>query len=127
VSRIKNESFIIIGIFLLDYKHEINISNNNSNNNNEKVKINSNIFLSTIRSLPLIKKCVSNKYNILLGILNYYNSKNILNDNYLLINNHNEKYKISIKTILANACNYLPKIEINIIENKNLQGSFKIS
>jgi hypothetical protein len=125
VSRTKNESFIIIGVFLLDYKHEINIINI-INDNNEKIKVNSNTFLSTIRSLPLIKKCVSNKSNILLGILNYYNGNNILDDKYLLLNNHNEKYKIPIKTILANACNYLPKIEINIIENKNLQGSFKI-
>ena len=36
-------------------------------------------------------------------------------------------YKIPMKTIIRNACNYLPKIEIKLITNKCLQGIFKIS
>ena len=113
---------------------------NFNNNINDIKKINSKTytFLSTIRPLEITKniysnKNVSNKYNIFLGILNYYNDfkNDILDDKYLFLDNDksndkSNKYKIPIKIILANACNYLPKKEIYIIENKCLQGSFKI-
>ena len=110
--------FIVFGIFLLDNNYKIN-----------KNKFTSNIytFLSEVKPNPITtRKCDSNKYNILLGILNYKNNKcnkdNNFEDKYLILYN----CKIPIKTILSNACNYLPKLEIIITTNNILQGCFKV-
>ena len=121
ISRNTNNDFIVIGIFLLD--------NHIIDKNKENFKIIMYTFLSIVKPDPLIitKKCDSNKYNIFLGILNYsskYKNDN-LNNKYLLLEKYN--YKIPMKTIIKNSCNYLPKIEIKLITNKSLQGIFKIS
>ena len=105
----KNNNFIVIGIFLLNYKYKIN-----DNSKITSIKYN---FLSRVKSLPNTRKCDINKYNIISGILNYQNL-------FIDINN---SYKIPLKTILTNACNYLPKLDIIIKYNESLKGCFKVS
>lgn len=105
----KNNNFIVIGIFLLNYKYKIN--------NNYKITSIKHNFLSKVKSLPNTRKCDINKYNIISGILNYQNL-------FIDINN---SYKIPLKTILTNACNYLPKLDIIIKYNESLKGCFKFS
>jgi hypothetical protein len=113
LSKCLNKNIIIIGIILLDYKF------------NTTMQIDKYIFMSTIKPLPKTQICHINKYNIISGILNYNKDKaNTTNTNiYLLIDNMN----ISLNHILYNACNYLPKFEININSHKHLQNCFKIS
>ena len=129
VSRNNNIDIVIIGIFLLDYnfkKNELKLFKNNSNN-----KIIQYRFLSKVNPLLTTRECDIKKYNVLKGVINYYNDfkNNILDDKYLHLekcnDNYNEKYKIPIKTILANACNYLPKIEINIQKNIDFTMCFR--
>lgn len=123
--RTKNNVFIVIGVFLLDNKIIIESDN--------ILKKQMYRFLSKVKPNPLIRARDSNKYNIMMGILNYYNEykNDNLEDKYLILNDSNDRhttnYKIPMKIILANACNYLPKIEINLITNKYLQCRFKIS
>jgi len=105
----KNNNFIIIGIFLLNYKYKMN--------DNSKITSIKHNFLSRVKSLPNTRKCDINKYNIISGILNYQNL-------FVDINNN---YKIPLKTILTNACNYLPKLDIIIKYNESLKGCFKVS
>ena len=123
VSRNKNEDLIVIGVFLL---------NNNSINYNE-IKSTTNklyTFLSNIDNTDKTNSTdkTSNKYKIFSGVLehNFQKKNNYanLNDKIVLLNNCN--YKIPLLYILANACNYLPKLDIIVIKNKYLQGSFKI-
>jgi len=127
-------NFIVIGIFLIDY-----------NNINIPITI-----LATSKKYTFLSNILDNskKYNIILGILKYQNeTKDIkdikyINDEdrfeniYLEIDNNISR--IPIKTILSNACNYLPKLEIIKVynnnnnnnhknNNKKLQGCFKIS
>jgi hypothetical protein len=113
LSKCLNKNIIIIGIILLDYKF------------NTTMQIDKYTFMSTIKPLPKTQICHINKYNIISGILNYNKDKaNTTNTNiYLLIDNMN----ISLNHILYNACNYLPKFEININSHKHLQNCFKIS
>ena len=123
LSKCLNKNIIIIGIILLDYKF------------NTTMQIDKYTFMSTIKPLPKTQICHINKYNIISGILNYNkdkdkdtantaNTANITNTNiYLLIDNMN----ISLNHIFYNACNYLPKFEININSHKHLQNCFKIS
>lgn len=124
VSRNKNIDIVIIGIFLLDY----NIKKNESQlfNNNSITPIQYR-FLSKVNPLLTTRECDLKKYNVLKGVLNYYNDfkNNILDDKYLHLEKYNEKYKIPIKNILANACNYLPKIEINIIKKIDFTMCFR--
>jgi hypothetical protein len=105
----KNNNFIVIGIFLLNYKYKMN--------DNSKITSIKHNFLSRVKSLPNTRKCDINKYNIISGILNYQNL-------FVDINNN---YKIPLKTILTNACNYLPKLDIIIKYNESLKGCFKVS
>ena len=105
----KNNNFIVIGIFLLNYKYKIN--------DNSKITSIKHNFLSKVKSLPNTRKCDINKYNIISGILNYQN----------LFVDINNSYKIPLKTILTNACNYLPKLDIIIKYNESLKGCFKFS
>ena len=126
LSKCLNKNIIIIGIILLDYKF------------NTTMQIDKYTFMSTIKPLPKTQICHINKYNIISGILNYNkdkdkdttntanttNTTNTTNTNiYLLIDNMN----ISLNHIFYNACNYLPKFEININSHKHLQNCFKIS
>ena len=54
--------------------HDTTCRDSDTTNTITNTITNTNIYLSTIRPLYLItKKCNSNKYNVLLGILNYYN------------------------------------------------------
>jgi hypothetical protein len=128
----KSEDKIIIGIFLL----------NNDNIDYATIKSNAT---KTFNFLSNINKSIRNKYNILSGILDYQNenqknhknqknqtNNDIINDKFILVdiccsNNKYTKYKITMHQILTNACNYLPKLDITVIKNKFLQGSFKIS
>ena len=126
VSRNKNEDLIVIGVFLL---------NNNSIKYNEIKPITNKLytFLSNIDNTDSTDK-TSNKYKIFSGILEHNFQKNNnyanLNDKIVLLDisnsNYNSNYKIPLLYILANACNYLPKLDIIVIKNKYLQGSFKI-
>lgn len=132
VSRNKSQDNIIIGIFLL----------NNDNIDYATIKSNAT---KTFNFLSNINKSIRNKYNIFSGILDYQNenqknnknqknqtNNDVINDKFILVdiccnNNKYTKYKITMQQILTNACNYLPKIDITVIKNKILQGSFKIS
>ena len=51
-------------------------------------------FLSKVNPLITTRKCDSNKYNILKGVINYYNDfkNNILDDKYLIL----DKYDIKL-------------------------------
>jgi len=116
VSKTKIRDIIIIGIFLL---------------NNNKIKyhtIKSNTskiyrFLSTFNNTLL------NKYKIFSGILKYNieikKNYDDLNTKFILLDNC--KYKIPMQCFLNNTTNYLPKLDIIVSSNQNLQGSFKIS
>ena len=102
LSKCLNKNIIIIGIILLDYKF------------NTTMQIDKYTFMSTIKPLPKTQICHINKTN----------TTNTTNTNiYLLIDNMN----ISLNHIFYNACNYLPKFEININSHKHLQNCFKIS
>ena len=77
------------------------------------------------------------KYNILLGVLNYQNKiqKNMQNtinkcdDKCILVDcmndGMNDSICIPLNYVLANACNYLPKLDIQI-NSKSLQSCFKV-
>jgi hypothetical protein len=130
VSRNKNIDIVIIGIFLLDYNFKKNESQLFNNNSNLITPIQYR-FLSKVNPLSTTRECDLKKYNVLKGVLNYYNNfkNNILDDKYLHLEKYtekySEKYKIPIKIILANACNYLPKVEINIIEKIDFTMCFR--
>ena len=127
-SQNKSQDNIIIGIFLL----------NNDNIDYDTIKSNAT---KTFKFLSNVSNSIRNKYKIFSGILDYLNenenyknqiNNDAINDKCILVdiccnNNKYTKYKITMQQILTNACNYLPKIDITVIKNKFLQGSFKIS
>jgi hypothetical protein len=132
-SQNKSQDNIIIGIFLL----------NNDNIDYATIKSNAT---KTFNFLSNVSNSIKNKYKIFSGILDYQNenqknhnnhnnktNNDAINDKCIIVdiccNNNNKytKYKITMQQILTNACNYLPKIDITLIKNKILQGSFKIS
>ena len=137
-----NSNNIFIGIIILDvailYKmskmsNMSNIGSLSSNmysnmysyNNLEKISVKYN-FLSYIKPLRTVRKCDVNKWSILNGIFNHIKSINSksFNNKYIRIG----ELHIPLKHILANARNYLPKLDIVIKEPvKHLQSGFKLS
>ena len=116
ISKTKIRDIIIIGIFLL---------------NNNKIKyhtIKSNTS-KTYRFLSTFNDILLNKYKIFSGILKYNieikKNYDELNKKFILLDNC--KYKIPMHCFLNNTTNYLPKLDIVVSSNQNLQGSFKIS
>ena len=100
-------------------------SNMYSYNNLEKISVKYN-FLSYIKPLRTVRKCDVNKWSILNGIFNHIKSINSksFNNKYIRIG----ELHIPLKHILANARNYLPKLDIVIKEPvKHLQSGFKLS
>ena len=119
ISRTKLEDIIIIGIFLL----------NNSKINYTTIKANTS---KLYRFLSTFNNSLVTKYKIFSGILNYEieikKNDDDLNKQFILLDSckYKYKYKIPMKYFLTNACNYLPKLDILVSSNKNLQGCFKI-
>ena len=110
-----SNSNIIIGIFLFSPIPESKEISNKTISNN--ITVTSHIFLSAIKPNKLYtRQCDINKYNILSGILNYQNEiakcEKCETNTYLDIGKH----KLLWNHIFSNARNYLPKLEISIIE-----------
>uniref|UniRef100_A0A6C0F117 Uncharacterized protein n=1 Tax=viral metagenome TaxID=1070528 RepID=A0A6C0F117_9ZZZZ len=110
-----NNSNIIIGIFLFSSIPESKEISNKTISNN--IIVTSHIFLSAIKpNILSTRQCDINKYNILSGILNYQNEmakcEKCETNTYLEIG----KNKLLWNHIFINARNYLPKLEISIIE-----------
>jgi len=121
---------LIIGIFILN----IDLENMNIKYESlESFKQETCILLSSISS----KQSSSSKYNMFLGILQYYKDLknkinktnetkniNVTKNTTLLDKQLNKIANITWKMIIMNSCNYIPKFEL-IIKEKKIKGFFQ--
>ena len=109
--NISTDDNVFIGIYIFNTTIIKYMKNNNSINiiieNQSKInKLVSYSFLSSIKPYTLSKIKLNNKYNCVYGILN--NNDNLKDKEFIL----DTKINISLKYILQNSMNYLPKLEI---------------